>query len=351
MSLVSPPDRHIDDGVRLGRLGYQMFARQNVTQWTGRVYFLYFGLIHSLKMPLQETIANLKYGYSTALEKGDIEYAFFCGTFFLYARLEISTLHVLKTDMVTIRDRMKTLHQQHSFAMTKLLETLLGFLLCEEKTEGTRYDPTLVDDNAFQFDEIVMETIRPWTFFGPMMIHFLFGNIDKAYRHVRILLKYITKSPSPIMKTFHALVLFYVGLVATEHWRQCRSGLKDAKKCLKRLRILAKHSPCNSLGKLYLLEAEVESLKRDDSSAFSKYISAIGVTKESGFLTETALSYELAAKFLLSKGENQTAESFYENAIMQYGIWGSKPKVLHLQKQIGFHFSSQIDMNSSVINT
>lgn len=317
-----------------------MFEKQNVKQWTGRIYLLYFGFIHPLKMPLQETVASLNYGYRTALQKGDIEYAFLCATFFLYFSLEISTLRDLKTNMVDIRQQMKVLHQEHMLAVTKLLDTFVIVVGGEANPDGTRSDPMSLDDNVFQIDGIVMETIRPWTCFMLMTVDYLFDNIDRAYRQVRLLLRSIGKTPSPVVKTFHALVLFYVGLVSTEYYRRYGLGLRYAKNALKMLKVLAKHAPCNLLGKQYLLEAEVASVTKDCSLAFSRYNTAIAFNKESLFLIEKALSYELAAKFSLSKRRMEMAESFYTSSILHYREWGSEPKVTHLQNEIGFHFSS-----------
>lgn len=340
-------DRNIDEGFRLSRLGYQMFERQNITQWTARVYLLYFGHVHSLKMPLQEAVRSLKYGYRCALQKGDIEYAFWCGIMFLFGELEIATLNDLKTDLVEIRKHMEAFRQEHSFAITDLMETFVRFVRGEEKSDGTRFDPTLINDNAFQFEKIVMETIRPWTYFNLMVIDYLFGNIDRAYRQGKCLLGYLMKSPSPVLKNKHAIALFYIGLVATEHWRRYRSGLRHAKKCLKAIKLFAKHAPCNSLSKQYLLEAELASITRKDSTvAISKYITAIAVAKESGFLTEIALSNERTAKFLLSKGDKERADPFYKNAILHYHEWGSEPKVTHLRNEIGFYFSSRSSIST-----
>lgn len=82
-----------------------MFKKQHFKQWTARVYLLYFGMIHSLKMPVQETVVNLKYAYRVALEKGDIEYAFLCVSLSVYSQFEISTLSDLKTDVIELRQQ------------------------------------------------------------------------------------------------------------------------------------------------------------------------------------------------------------------------------------------------------
>lgn len=130
-------------------------------------------------------------------------------------------------------------------------------------------------------------------------------------------------------------VLFFECMTLVSQARRGKRGRVPAvRKRLKRLRHFAKHSPLNFLGKQYLIEAELSVAMGDNLSAMSKYTSSIVLCREEGFIKEEALANELAGKFCLEQGDEESAIPFFRESFRLYELWGGKEKIRHLREEL-----------------
>ena len=74
-------------------------------------------------------------------------------------------------------------------------------------------------------------------------------------------------------------------------------------------------------------------LEGESDVILSHYDQAIALARESGFIHEEALADELAARYLLSQGQNDAARTYLQAALEQYETWGAKRKVAHLKSR------------------
>lgn len=81
------------------------------------------------------------------------------------------------------------------------------------------------------------------------------------------------------------------------------------------------------------LEAELMSLK-ETKSALSPYICCIALSRESGFLWQTALASERTGKYMVLIGELDSAPSYLQEAVQLYKEWGSPSKATTLEEEI-----------------
>ena len=93
------------------------------------------------------------------------------------------------------------------------------------------------------------------------------------------------------------------------------------------------HAPMNYQHKYLLVEAERARVAGDDLQAITYYEQAIKLAQENEYFHEEALANELAAKFLLNKGNLKTAQYYLQAAVQGYIYWGAKAKVAVLAKQ------------------
>jgi tetratricopeptide (TPR) repeat protein len=91
--------------------------------------------------------------------------------------------------------------------------------------------------------------------------------------------------------------------------------------------------PNESLAQVYLVEAERYRVIGKDVLAMEYYDKAIALSKEHEYINETALAYELVAKFYLSKGKELTARAYMQEARYCYQLWGATAKVKDLEKR------------------
>jgi hypothetical protein len=326
-----------------------MYESFNVKQWIGRVYCAFYGGLFILKMPYQEAAEPLKYAYLVSMEIGDIEYAFLNGHMCLWVQFQISPLPSLHADSQALLKQMTLFGQDHNAIMMKPFDFLLQDLLFNVKSELNCPAEQIVNSFKYIGIQTANKNVATWSHFSLLIIYYLFGHIDHAYIHARACMADVVPI-SHANSTDLAIKVFYIGLTYVAHARRSRAvWIQSAKKCLYMLKKFSKQAPLNVLGKQYLLEAELASFRRDTTAAFGKFIAAIAVAKEAGFIAETALCNERTAKFLWMNGETARSKSYFSEALSYYKQWGSEPKVQHLTNEINYFFGSSTDSFEDIL--
>jgi hypothetical protein len=95
----------------------------------------------------------------------------------------------------------------------------------------------------------------------------------------------------------------------------------------------AKLMPGNFQHKVDLIEAERCRVIGDFNSAMTMYDQAIFGAKTYKYLPEEAIANELAAKFYLSRDNEQLAVSYLQKAYYCYARWGAAAKIDDLEKR------------------
>jgi hypothetical protein len=142
------------------------------------------------------------------------------------------------------------------------------------------------------------------------------------------------------------VVLFFDALINIAQARKSESNRQAplAEKRLKRLQYWAKHAPINFLGKQFLVEAELAWLHGDTHTAYSKYICAIALSREGGFIMQTALANERLVKFLVDQNDTETAGFHLREALSLYAKWGAPAKVQHLEEELHGKLGLQVPL-------
>jgi tetratricopeptide (TPR) repeat protein len=134
---------------------------------------------------------------------------------------------------------------------------------------------------------------------------------------------------------FIQTMTFMAGLSEVLYARaSSKKNLKAGKPALLKLKQWAKFCPDNVLSRIYLIEAERDSLMDNRDRAFRKFQSAIDLADEQGFVQEQALACELAAATLVGWERKREAREFYRQARFLYERWGSPVKVEQMNKYI-----------------
>jgi hypothetical protein len=187
---------------------------------------------------------------------------------------------------------------------------------------------------------LLQNSVYVWAVFHRMMLSYVFGDYEKAFNCIDGC-STVMKQPFGVLDA--TLVVFYAALSEVAHACVAKKRRAPrADKWLKRFQYWARHSPLNFLGQQFLLEAELSALAGDHASVLSKYTCAIALSREAGFIMQTALANECACKYLLEKGDEKTAQPFFREALDLYGEWGSQPKVDQLLSDFGPHFDVQL---------
>lgn len=134
---------------------------------------------------------------------------------------------------------------------------------------------------------------------------------------------------------FGSIVLFdALTNLALERKARMRGRRKVIADRIRRMTNWAQHSPYNSSGMQFLLEAQVAALKGNMNRALSRYVCAILLHKEFGALQLAALRNERLGKFLLEQGQYYEAKPCLDEALQYYEEYGTVAKVDHLRSEI-----------------
>jgi PAS domain S-box-containing protein len=98
------------------------------------------------------------------------------------------------------------------------------------------------------------------------------------------------------------------------------------------LREWAENNPPTFADKLALVSAEIARIEKRDTDAMHLYEQAIQSAREHGFVQNEALSYEVAARFYLTRGLETVAYAYLRNARNCYERWGALGKVEQLDE-------------------
>ena len=99
------------------------------------------------------------------------------------------------------------------------------------------------------------------------------------------------------------------------------------------LREWAENYPPTFHGPYALVSAEIARVRGQDLEAMRLYEEAIRAASENGFVQNTALAHELAARFYRGRGFNLTADAYLREAHTCYARWGADGKVEQLERQ------------------
>ena len=122
---------------------------------------------------------------------------------------------------------------------------------------------------------------------------------------------------------------FYLCLISLAMAREGvnkRKNLGAARKSIKFMNGWARRCPENFMNKVFLMEAELASVQKKDALAYEKFICASSLAQTNGRVQDAALSCELLARHLHSRGQTSKAQKYFERACEFYSEWGALGK-------------------------
>ena len=263
---------------------------------------------------------------------GDLEVAFGAALICSFAEFEIKPLEETMSAHERLTERMLLYGQETTVAVIRPNLQCMKNLVGRYGNGGpTVFDGEFVNAEALSQFRERNPTIYIFANFHLMMLNYLFNDIDQATACAKEVRPMVDHPPSAIDA---AMLVFFDGLVAVRNARRIRKRTRQyrrrAVKQLRRLMHWATRAPHTFLCRAFLLEAELMAAS-SEISAYSKYVAAIALAKDSGFLNIVALGNELAARYFLQSGDEARAKSFLQEAMCFYERWGATAKVEHLR--------------------
>lgn len=294
----------------------------------------YYGLVHLWIGPYASAVGPLKIAYEVGMVHGDLDVAFGAALMYLFAQFEIKPLEETVAAYERLRERMVLYGQETTFALTQpSLECMTNLVGRYGNGGPTVFEGDFVNAEALSQFREHNPTIFIFANFHLMMLNYLFNDNERATACAKVVRPMVDHPPSGIDA---AMLVLFDGLIAVRNvqrlGKNARRYRRRAVKQLKRLMHWATRAPHTFLCRAFLLEAELKAAS-GELSAYSKYVAAIALAKDSGFLNIVALGNELAARYVLRNSEEALAKSFLLEAMNFYEQWGATAKVEHLRPE------------------
>ena len=315
---------------RYGKLALRLLERYKSIEYLPRVYAAYYGVVFSWKYPVREALEPLLRANEVALRVGDNEFAALCANLYKMHAIETEIpLSEIQVRYNILRESMIATRQETLLNMVKpalyALDRYTGAPSATEKpSAGTAY-----------CDEMMC-------YHCTLQVDLLFNDIDSAAENLDFVVKGLLLTPPTLEQ---AVGLTNCALVAASLAKKGVKRRKYTRFLRKSIRLLSDWSranPHNLLDRKCLLEAEEASLEGDDSKAYEKYVTAIALAQQEGFLKMRALSEERFARHLYQK-ERKKSKLHFEEAVKAYSQWGASGKVSALEQEVHELFPQHIN--------
>jgi len=309
-----------------------MYERFGFPVWMPRVASGYYLFVHFWVGTIESSLEPLKTAYEIGMTHGDVEFAFAAAMTYLFVQFEMRPLLETLSAYERLRERMMFYSQETVWSLTRPFCQSIHNLLGHTGPGGpTVLEGDFLDHGTLRRFQEHSPTLYLFVNFHGMVLNYLFGDLKQASECAKVV-RPMTNYPPGGMEG--ALLVFYDGLIAARNAQMKQKAWRSRRRAehqLKRLSHWAKFAPHTFLCRAFLLEAELRVACGDHLSAHSKYVAAIALAKDSGFLNIVALSNELAAKYFLQRSEEKIAEGFLREALEYYERWGAIAKVEHLR--------------------
>ncbi len=327
----------IDSGYQFGQLAVSLLDRFSIKEVKVRTIVLVHQMLEPWKKHVRDTLKPLRELSRDALEIGDLEYA---------AKAALS-------------------HSYHSFFLGTELEGLEREFAANCTLMRQLNQETAVNHNAIYYQAVLnlrgrsgevhddcaglplhgSANDREALFYGylcQIFLCYLFEDFPQAVENSEKAEEYLDSATSilcvPVFYFYDSLARLAV-YSAVEQPEQKQILAKVAAN-QRKMKKWAETAPMNFLHKFYLVAAERQRAIGHERLAIELYDRAISTAKENEYLSEQALSAELAARFYLTKGKEATtarrtalltASIYLQEARDAYLRWGAVAKVSDLE--------------------
>ena len=320
-------------GYELGRLGIKLMETLDLKKINCSVSRAFNGAIRFYREPLSASLDPLLEYYKMGIETGDFlnagrsagyrcQIAFMCG----------KELNWLKEELSSLKADLKKIDNFAGYCKLEMLMKTVTILMEEPSSLSSgimdQYD--MVGGAEYNYNE------KSHFNYQKLLLLYLFEEYEaareKVFEMTNLMKTYQESIIDPLANCYQSLALLAVcGQVSEREKEEILTQVNENQETLEKL---AHSAPPNFLHKYHLVEAErMRVLEGESDAILSHYDQAIALARESEFIHEEALANEVAARYLLSQGKNNPAQTYLQAALEKYEAWGAKRKVAHLKSR------------------
>ena len=336
-SILCSDTDSVETGYQFGQLALALLDQMEAKDLEPNTYLVVSCAINPWKKAIREHLIFFQKGFKSGVETGNYLFASSCTVYYLmYSYFAGKTLTNLEQETISYREALNHLQQKAFINQAHIIhQVILTLTTHSELTDSSQ--------SSFYEEPIILskpqEYYMDWDllifYMHKMMLAFLFQENKTALAHVTATERYLDGAAGTFMIVlFH----FYDSLIRLAVFLDSSASeqsktLEKVKSNQEKMFNWAKNAPMNFQHKWALVEAEKLRVTGDILAAEDHYDNAIAGAKENQYAQEEALSYELAARFYLTRGKDMIAQTYMIQAYYAYTRWGAKTKVKDLERR------------------
>ena len=318
-------------GDKFGHLSLKLNSKFNNLSLEGNINFVFGTLVNHWRSHLNKSIIYLKEGFKSSYDSGDLIYAGYNIDCILETMImKGSFLDDVYNESQKYLEFAKRIKIQHAIDSINIVEIYYSNL------KGLAKNQLAAINDDFDVDKhINEEQLKTWYYLVKCQVSYLFENytvamkmIDELKKNLDVLFGLMTLTEYYF---YYSLTLSanYFELTPQERKRQWNTLKKNQRKMKK----WSENCPENFLHRYLIVAAEMARISGKDKLSVDLYDRAIESARENEYIQNEAIANELAAKFNLAKGNDETAKIYMMKARYGYLKWGANAKVKDLDEK------------------
>ena len=327
---------NMDVAYHSGKLALRLLEQFDTRELKCKVNYLFNIFIRHWKEPARNAKIPLLETIQIGFDTGDLEFSSFAAQNACYYLFFIGeTLESVEENQAKYVNFILKIKQKYSVTNAKVWRQLVLNLKGQEVAQYR-----LIGDS---FDETVMlPRMRAannrisllHAYLAKEILSYLFRDYAQAAANAFCAQEFAAGGFGSLLAAVHT---FYYSLILLAQYPHADSSeqqqyLEQVTAHQEKMKYWAEHAPWNFQHKYDLVEAEKARVLGNPLKAMEDYDKAIQGAKDSKYLQEEALAYELAAEFYLALGRDLSAKAYMIEAHYAYLKWGATAKVRALEE-------------------
>ncbi len=316
---------NIATGYQFGQLALRLLSHPHTDSLRARTLFIVYNCIVHWKEHFRVLMPPLLEVYRIGLETGDLEFAAYGALAYCFQSYTIGKeLVALESEMKIYGEAIRQIKQETVLAWNRIhrqvMANLIGRsdnpcrLVGEFYSEKAELPHNIATNNGMAIFNV---------YYHKLVLSYLFSEHSQAIENAALAENYLMSIVGcplePLYYFYDALARLAACPIDSPQQEVLERVAVDQEK----MQQWANHAPMNHLHKYHLVQAEKARVLGQWFEAEEFYEQAIQGAKDSEYLQEEALAYELAAKFYLDRNRAKFAQTYTKEAHYCYARWGA----------------------------
>ena len=321
---------------QFGQLALRMLERTEAKEQTSRT-IVSTAITRHWRESLQSVLPALKSGLEAGRDDGDLDSAGLClAVYSTLSFLSGRNLEELDEELGRISHELAAIGhhtaREHALSCWQTVRKLRGPLDELHDSTGPFYDERQrLEQHRARNNHSALQN----QLFYQRFLNYLVGSAGEGPLEARRPTAHLGGLNATAIAAFSN---YYDALAELSRYTRVHKGeqraiLRRARRWLRILRRLARHSPHNHSHHVAMTRGELCRVTGRTDEALGHFVHALELAEDNGYVQDSALAEELTARCHLAQGRSALAATALQRALAHYRRWGANAKVEALERR------------------